>query len=91
MYSFTNVEILEFINRATLGDECSKVGGWYDHQSIDGMRNLVLKLIAARFEAFFSNPLTIEGEEFAPHAESTDAFEKAGKSNVSAFFYAIHF
>ena len=57
---------MEFISRAAVSDECSKVSGWYQPHHVEGMRNLVLKLIAARFEAFFSSPLVFEEEDIAP-------------------------
>lgn len=43
--------------------ECSKISGWFLPHSLDGLRNLVLKIIAVRFERFFSSPVVFEEDE----------------------------
>lgn len=39
------------------------MSGWFLPHSLDGLRNLVLKIIAVRFEQFFSSPVVFEEDE----------------------------
>ena len=55
--------MVECVRAAAISNECSKISGWFLPHSLDGLRNLVLKIIATRFEHFFSSPVVFEEEE----------------------------
>ena len=55
--------MLECARAAAVSMECSKISGWFLPHSLDGLRNLVLKIIATRFERFFATPVVFEEDE----------------------------